>query len=64
MRLEDAIKERQLEGAVLIAVIGQIQLLDDLIKKYPNDQELKDCAGPRRRNPGEDRPERESLGSV
>jgi hypothetical protein len=42
MRLEDAIKERQPEGAVLIAVIGQIQLLDDLIKKYPNDQELKD----------------------
>jgi hypothetical protein len=42
MRLEDALKERQPEGAVLIAVIGQIQLLDELIKKYPNDQELKD----------------------
>jgi hypothetical protein len=42
MRLEDALKERQPEGAVLIAVIGQIQLLDDLIAKYPNDQELKD----------------------
>ena len=64
MRLEDAIKERQPEGAVLIAVIGQIQLLDDLIKKYPNDQELKDWKGPRRRNPGEDRSEREPLGSV
>src|SRR5271154_4026241 len=42
MRLEDALKERQPEGVVLIAVIGQIQLLDELIKKYPNDQELKD----------------------
>jgi len=42
MRLDDAIKERQPEGAILIAVIGQIQLLDELIKKYPNDQDLKD----------------------
>ncbi|HTS94795.1 MAG TPA: hypothetical protein VLX09_16605 [Stellaceae bacterium] len=41
MRLEDALKERQPEGAILIAVIGQIQLLDELIKKYPNDAELK-----------------------
>ena len=63
MRLEDAIKERQPEGAVLIAVIGQIQLLDDLIKKYPNDQELKDWKG-RPKSPGEDRSEREPLGSV
>jgi hypothetical protein len=42
MRLDDAIKERQPEGAILIAVIGQIQLLDELIQKYPNDQDLKD----------------------
>jgi hypothetical protein len=41
MRLDDAIKEHQPEGAILIAVIGQLQLLDDLIKKYPNDEDLK-----------------------
>ena len=41
MRLEDALKERQPEGAILIAVIGQIQLLDELIKKYPNDADFK-----------------------
>jgi hypothetical protein len=41
MRLDEAIKERQPEGAILIAVIGQTQLLDDLIKKYPNDQDFK-----------------------
>jgi len=35
MRLDDAIKERQPEGAILIAVIGQLQLLDDLIKNSP-----------------------------
>lgn len=41
MRLDDAIKERQPEGAILIAVIGQLQLLDELIKKYPNDEDFK-----------------------
>jgi hypothetical protein len=41
MRLDDAIKERQPEGAILIEVIGQLQLLDDLIKKYPNDEDFK-----------------------
>ncbi|MEP6731844.1 MAG: hypothetical protein ABJE10_14450 [bacterium] len=41
MRLDEAIKERQPEGAILIAVIGENQLLDDLIKKYPNDQDFK-----------------------
>ena len=41
MRLEDALKERQPEGAMLIAVIGQVQLLDELIKKYPNHEDLK-----------------------
>jgi|GEM_PF-1630454 len=40
-RLDEAIKEHQPEGAILIAVIGQAQLLDDLIKKYPNDQDFK-----------------------
>jgi hypothetical protein len=41
MRMDDAIKEHQPEGAILIQVIGQQQLLDDLIKKYPNDEDLK-----------------------
>ena len=41
IRLDEAIKERQPEGAILIAVIGQTQLLDELIKKYPNHQDLK-----------------------
>jgi len=41
MRLEDALKERQPEGAVLIAVIAQIQLLDELSQKYPNDEDFK-----------------------
>jgi hypothetical protein len=40
-RLDEAIKEHQPEGAILIAVIGQTQLLDELIKKYPNDQDFK-----------------------
>jgi hypothetical protein len=40
-RLDEAIKERQPEGAILIAVIGQIQLLDELSKTYPNDQDFK-----------------------
>lgn len=41
VRLEEALKERQPEGAMLMAVIGQGQLLDDLIKKYPNDEDFK-----------------------
>lgn len=41
MRLDEAIKERQPEGAILIAVTGQAELLDELIKKYPNDQDFK-----------------------
>jgi len=41
LRLEEALKERQPEGAVLMAVIGQGQLLDELIKKYPNDEDFK-----------------------
>ena len=41
VRLEEALKERQPEGAILMAVIGQTQLLDELAKKYPNDEEFK-----------------------
>lgn len=41
IRLDEAIKERQPEGAILIAVIGQTNLLDELIQKYPNYQDLK-----------------------
>jgi hypothetical protein len=41
IRLDEAIQERQPEGAILIAVIGQRQLLDELMKKYPNHQDLK-----------------------
>jgi hypothetical protein len=41
VRLEEALKERQPEGAILLAVIGQSQLLDELIKKYPNDEDFK-----------------------
>ena len=37
IRLEDALKERQPEGAMLIAVIGQVQLLDELIKNQNPD---------------------------
>jgi hypothetical protein len=45
IRLDEAIKERQPEGAILIAVIGEIQLLDGLIKKYPNYQDFKTWRG-------------------
>jgi hypothetical protein len=41
IRLDEAIKERQPEGGILLAVIGQVQLLDELIHKYPNHQDLK-----------------------
>jgi len=41
IRLDEAIKERQPEGAILLAVIGETNLLDELIKKYPNDQDFK-----------------------
>ncbi|MEP6492063.1 MAG: hypothetical protein ABJF01_05265 [bacterium] len=41
MRLDEAIKERQPEGAILMSVISQTQLLDELVKKYPNDQDFK-----------------------
>jgi hypothetical protein len=41
VRLEEALKERQPEGAILIAVIGQTQLLGELAKKYPNDEDFE-----------------------
>jgi len=41
MRLDEAIKERQPEGAILMSVISQINLLNDLLKKYPNDEDFK-----------------------
>ena len=41
IQLPDAVKERQPEGAVLIAVIEELQLLDGLIKTYPNDEDFK-----------------------
>ena len=41
IRLDEAIQQRQPEGAILMEVIGQRQLCDDLIKKYPNDQDFK-----------------------
>jgi len=41
IRLDEAIQQRQPEGAILMEVIGQRQLCDELIKKYPNDQDFK-----------------------
>src|SRR5438270_6895964 len=41
IRLDEAIRERQPEGALLLAVISQTNLLDELVKKYPNHQDLK-----------------------
>jgi hypothetical protein len=41
IQLETAIKERQPEGAIYMAIISQVNLLDDLAKKYPNDEDFK-----------------------
>jgi hypothetical protein len=41
IRLDEAIQQHQPEGAILMEVISQRQLCDDLIKKYPNDQDFK-----------------------
>jgi hypothetical protein len=41
IRLDEAIKERQPEGAILLAVISETNLLDELLRKYPNHQDLK-----------------------
>ncbi|MEP6766479.1 MAG: hypothetical protein ABJB66_19350 [Gemmatimonadaceae bacterium] len=41
IRLDEAIKERQPEGAILMSVISANNLLDDLIKKFPADQDFK-----------------------
>jgi hypothetical protein len=40
-QLDIAIQQQQPEGAILLELIGDISLLDDLLKKYPNDDELK-----------------------
>jgi hypothetical protein len=40
-QLEQAIKDRQPEGAIAMQLISAVQLVDDLLKKYPNHQELK-----------------------
>jgi hypothetical protein len=41
IRLEEALQERQPEGAVMMAVISQTNLLGELEKKYPNDEDFK-----------------------
>lgn len=41
IRLDEAIKERQPEGAILMSVISETNLLDELIAKYPNYADFK-----------------------
>jgi hypothetical protein len=40
-RMDEAIKERQPEGAIMMANISNINLLNELVGKYPNHQDLK-----------------------
>jgi hypothetical protein len=40
-QLEQAIKDHQPEGAIALQLISATQLVDDLLKKYPNHGELK-----------------------
>jgi uncharacterized membrane-anchored protein YhcB (DUF1043 family) len=40
-QLEQAIKEHQPEGAIAMQLISAVQLVDGLLKQYPNHQELK-----------------------
>jgi hypothetical protein len=40
-QLEQAIKDRQPEGAIALQLISATQLVDDLLKKYPNHRELQ-----------------------
>ena len=40
-QIDPAIKEHQPEGAIGMALISEVRLLDDLIKKYPKYEELK-----------------------
>jgi uncharacterized membrane-anchored protein YhcB (DUF1043 family) len=40
-QLEQAIKDRQPEGAIALQLISAIQLVDGLLKTYPNHEELK-----------------------
>jgi hypothetical protein len=41
IRLEEALQERQPEGAIMMAIVGQTNLLTELEKKYPNDEDFK-----------------------
>jgi tetratricopeptide (TPR) repeat protein len=41
MMLDQALKSKQSEGAIGYALIGAIQLLDELLKTYPNHEDLK-----------------------
>jgi hypothetical protein len=41
IRLEEALQERQPEGAIMMAIISQTNLLAELEKKYPNDEDFK-----------------------
>lgn len=41
LQIDQALKERQPEGAVLMQIISEVSLLDDLVKKYPNHEEIK-----------------------
>jgi hypothetical protein len=40
-QLEQAIKDRQPEGAIAWQLISATQLVDDLLKKYPNHRKLQ-----------------------
>ena len=40
-QLEEAIKTRQPEGAIGLELVSVVSLLDDLLKTYPNHDELK-----------------------
>jgi len=40
-QLEQAIKDHQPEGAIALQLISATQLVDDLLKKYPNHRELQ-----------------------
>jgi hypothetical protein len=40
-RLEEALKERQPEGAIMMALISSASRLDELLKTYPNHEDLK-----------------------
>jgi hypothetical protein len=41
-QLEQAIKDHQPEGAIALQLISSVNLVNDLLKKYPNHKELQD----------------------